>query len=44
MAILIIFGAIALALVVLDLVALTHGADSRPDFADDRWPGGYRTF
>jgi hypothetical protein len=44
MAVLIIFGAMALGLLVLDVVALSRGADSRPGFTDDRWPGGYRTF
>jgi hypothetical protein len=44
MALLIIFGAIALGLVIFDLVALSRGADSRPGFTDDRWVSGYRTF
>lgn len=44
MAVLIIFGAMALGLLVLDLVALSRGVDSRPGFPDDRWVSGYRTF
>jgi hypothetical protein len=44
MAVLIIFGAITLGLAIFDLVALSHGTDSRPGFPDDRWVGGYRTF
>jgi hypothetical protein len=43
MAGLIIFGGIIVALVVFDLIALAHGADSRPGLDSDRRPGGYRT-
>jgi hypothetical protein len=44
MAVLIVFGAMAFGLLILDLVALSRGVDSRPGFSDDRHPGGYRTF
>ncbi len=43
MAFLIIFGAIALGLLIFDLVAVTLGADSRPGLVDDRHLSGYRT-
>jgi hypothetical protein len=41
---LIIFAGFVVGLVVLDMIAMAHGADSRPGFDTDRIPNGVRTF